>query len=199
MKEGTIPANSTYLKFPQRLVWWKRFESVLPMIRKGDSVLDFGCGNGSFLPVLSMMFNTVYAIDILEPQVKAAESTCSRFGIKNVNIYHVAQGEELKSFGDETFDCITTLDVFEHVPLGQVSPIVTEFSRVLKPDGQLILSMPTENYLYKLAQKITGTKPEDARYDAHYDEVVRRFEEFFVVEEGKNIWTLFKVLSLAKR
>jgi ubiquinone/menaquinone biosynthesis C-methylase UbiE len=47
-------------------------------------------------------------------------------------------------FPSETFDCVTALDVLEHIP--DDGKAAAELARVLKPGGYLIVSTPTEHF-----------------------------------------------------
>lgn len=44
------------------------------------------------------------------------------------------------TFADESFDCLVSLDVLEHVP--DYEKALQEFARCLKPGGKLVLTVP---------------------------------------------------------
>jgi SAM-dependent methyltransferase len=48
---------------------------------------------------------------------------------------------------DESFDVIICTEVFEHIP--EPIPVVAEFSRILKPGGQLILTAPLQSGIHQ--------------------------------------------------
>lgn len=198
LKEGILPAPyRSYFIFPQRLIFWKRYELALSMIRQGDSALDFGCGNGALVPSLSKMFKSVYAVDTAESKVRATTSTCSRLSITNVNISHVSPGNELRDLRDEMFDCICALDVLEHI--SHASSVVSEFLRVLKADGYLIVSIPNENLIYRFGQIMIRSKFRKSSHVLTYKQIVEQLGKFFIVEKDRNLAFLFRILSLSKR
>ncbi len=51
---------------------------------------------------------------------------------------------------DESFDQVIFADVIEHVPKGTEAKALSEILRILRPDGELILSTPTDRPLYKI-------------------------------------------------
>jgi ubiquinone/menaquinone biosynthesis C-methylase UbiE len=107
-------------------------------IRKGDTVLDFGCGPGGYIKPLSKMvgpYGKIYALDI-NPQ---AINTVKDFAARN----HLANIETIISdcktgLTDGSTDYVLLFDVLHHLP--QPETILAEFHRVLKPDGILAMS-----------------------------------------------------------
>ncbi|MEM3609938.1 MAG: methyltransferase domain-containing protein [Candidatus Anstonellales archaeon] len=75
---------------------------------------------------------------------------------------------EKTNFQDESFTHAFALDTLEH--LENLEQPLTEIYRILKPKGSLIISMPTENYLYKIGRfLIKGTfSEEDGPCSKHF-------------------------------
>jgi SAM-dependent methyltransferase len=118
-------------------------------------VLDFGCGEGAFLPSLCRNFKDVVAVDV---DVAAASALAGHYGLENLCILQ-AYAPTLP-FADGVFDFIVAADVLEHVQ--DLDPVVKELSRLLAPGGRLVISAPSENVLYELGRKVFGfTKPDD--------------------------------------
>ena len=69
--------NMTYIdKNPIiRWLWWKRLKMMLDVskIDSSKKVLDFGCGEGVFLPTLSNKYKEVHAVDL---DIKIAKILC---------------------------------------------------------------------------------------------------------------------------
>jgi 2-polyprenyl-3-methyl-5-hydroxy-6-metoxy-1,4-benzoquinol methylase len=145
---------------------------------KKDTVLDFGCGSGVYLPTLAVLFGKVTAIDRYSRQ---SRSVCSAMAIDNVDI---VTGDihslDLKKGG---FDAIVAADVLEHFP-DAVLP-VAKIENWLSPEGKLFVSLPTENLSYCFARMLfRKKKPVDHYHTAREVERVLRengFRKIFIV------------------
>jgi SAM-dependent methyltransferase len=51
-------------------------------------------------------------------------------------------GAESLPFPDATFDCVTCIEVLEHIPSNLRSAALVEIGRVLRPGGKLVLRVP---------------------------------------------------------
>ncbi|MBQ4110160.1 MAG: methyltransferase domain-containing protein [Clostridia bacterium] len=109
--------------------------STLNEMIKGSSVLDIGCGEGSFIKLLSVENRTFFGIDISKEGINSASEYTGNF-------FAVADLANLP-FSDNSFD--TLLNVF--------SPSnYAEFKRILKTDGVLIKVIPNKGYLKELRE-----------------------------------------------
>ncbi|HKJ24316.1 MAG TPA: methyltransferase domain-containing protein, partial [Myxococcota bacterium] len=71
---------------------------------------------------------------------------------------------EAHAFPEGHFDTVVAADVLEHFP--DARGVAAEIARVLRQDGELLVSLPSENRFYELGRAAVGyTKPED-----HYHE-----------------------------
>jgi 2-polyprenyl-3-methyl-5-hydroxy-6-metoxy-1,4-benzoquinol methylase len=107
----------------------RRYNLLFPII-KNKKVLDFGCGNGSFLKLAR---NT--ALDAVGVEVELRLKTY--FEESKLSVYN---NVELVK-GD--FDVITLFHVLEHIP----DPInlLKRLSKKLKKDGCIIIEVPNAN------------------------------------------------------
>lgn len=107
------------------------------------SILDFGCGDGSFLSALK---NKRLQKSGLEINTEGQE-ICRRKGIK---VY----GGEISqiNFGQEKFDVITTWHVLEH--LEDPNAVLQDISKILRKNGKLIIQTPnTDSLGFKLGRE----------------------------------------------
>ncbi len=64
---------------------------------------------------------------------------------------HVGDAADLSRFADGTFHRLYASHVLEHFPyLRQLVPTLTEWQRVLSPDGQMLISVPDMDILCRL-------------------------------------------------
>ena len=118
--------------------------SITPIFEKylidGASILEGGCGNGSWVKYLNDKGYDCIGVDINEVILKVAEQ--EQLNIKKDDI-------EKLSFLDNTFDAYLSLGVVEHNVEGPECAI-REAYRVLKPGGYFLVSTPCNNWLRKL-------------------------------------------------
>lgn len=130
-----------------RALMWRRYAAIESLMRstREESVLEFGCGTGLFLPTLCQGHSLVYATDLF-PQF-ARELTKRR----NLAVTFV---EEVEALEDGSLGSIIAADVLEHV---DDLPRYLDLFRVkLREGGELLISGPTENSLYKLGRLAAG-------------------------------------------
>ncbi len=112
---------------------------------KGKSVLDYGCGSGIFLQAISNEIKQGVGVDL---DIEVAKQIVSA---KNIILKEINNEKDIEGFSN--INVITSFDVLEHIQNFQ--PLLDTFKKILDPDGTIIISGPTENFLYKLARKIT--------------------------------------------
>jgi 2-polyprenyl-3-methyl-5-hydroxy-6-metoxy-1,4-benzoquinol methylase len=135
-------------------LFWKRLHKVIDYIQGGapyQRALDFGCGSGVMLPFLAGACREVVATDV---DLVPLESTRRHFPLApNVQVLD-ASGNALAGQPAASFDLIIALDVLEHVK--DLAGTLTILLRLLKAGGQLVVSGPTENSLYRFGRKLAG-------------------------------------------
>lgn len=130
-----------------RWLMWRRYEVIatLAAFDRSMTVLEFGCGIGLFLPTLACKCAHVYAADLF-PQF--AEQLAVRLGLSIAFVAAVAE------IPDASLDRIIAADVLEH--LEEPAAYFDLFARKLKPGGELIVSGPSENLVYRVGRLIAG-------------------------------------------
>jgi 2-polyprenyl-3-methyl-5-hydroxy-6-metoxy-1,4-benzoquinol methylase len=104
---------------------------------KGKTLLDVGCGDGSFIDAVKNKF--LYIVG-LEPDKELFVECARRFIDEKVDIDILQMSAEDLSKLNKTFDCITALDVIEH--LNDPLPVLKEIKKHLNPGGIFIMSTP---------------------------------------------------------
>lgn len=126
----------------------RRASHFQPLIKKTNTVLDFGCGTGGILSRLDCAKKI--GIELNPPSVEEAKS-------KGLNIH-----SDFKEIGTETIDIIISNHALEHVL--QPTDILAEMKRVLKKDGRLVLVVPSENPARKAFSKWSEHDPDKHTY-----------------------------------
>ncbi|MYB76236.1 MAG: class I SAM-dependent methyltransferase [Chloroflexi bacterium] len=108
---------------------------LLPYLRPGLRLLDFGCGPGTITVGLAKAVDPgeLHGVDMEESQIELARSVCAAYGQENAQ-FHVGDITDLP-FEDGYFDVAHCHNVLMHVPDTQA--VLTEVKRVLKPGGIL--------------------------------------------------------------
>jgi SAM-dependent methyltransferase len=139
-----------------RELFWRRLEALLALSRsRGGRALDFGGGNGVLLPTLARRFDEVTCVDV---HAGVARALLERQPLANVA---VREGRiESLALPENGFDAIVAADVLEHME--DLAPVARELARVLRPGGELLVSLPSENPFYELGRALFRyRKPED--------------------------------------
>ena len=135
-------------------LFWKRLHKAINYLEQDapyEHILDFGCGSGVMLPFLCGISTRVTAMDIdLLPLEHVNQQ---RPFPANLQI-HNAREITLKDLPHTSFDIIVATDVLEHVE--DLPNTLTDMQALLKPNGQIIISGPTENFFYKIGRALAG-------------------------------------------
>ena len=117
-------------------------------------ILEVGCGIGNFTKLISS-FGQVTAVDIEPDYIKQTK--------KKVQEAHVGLGDIEKGklfFKDKKFDSIVCLNVLEHIK--DDGKAISNIVQLLKPDGVLVLLVPSHQFLYGEIDRSIG---HHRRYD----------------------------------
>jgi len=107
-------------------------------IRKGLTVVDWGCGTGRYLKQASELVGekgTVYAVDIHQLAFEAAAGIAKRFNLKN--IHPALTDGKTVSIPPQSADVVYALDMFHMVK--DSNGFLKELCRITKVNGVLIL------------------------------------------------------------
>ena len=105
-------------------------------LRKGERVLDVGCGWGSFaIHAATNHGAKVLGITLSEPQATEARRRVAGRGMEDSVEIRVADYRELQA---EPFDAIASIGMVEHVGSSQIDVYADRLARLLKPGGRLL-------------------------------------------------------------
>jgi ubiquinone/menaquinone biosynthesis C-methylase UbiE len=119
----------------------------------GQDWLDAGCGSGTLARHLVEAGARVLGVDAAEEMITLARELSSRnVATPQLRFAHIATIAHLP-LPDQSLDGILCSSVLEYVP--DPSACLTEFARVLRPGGLLVVSVANRNSLVRKAQVAT--------------------------------------------
>ena len=128
---------------------------------KGLTVLDLGCGEGYNTRILARKGAKVTGIDFSPKQIELAlqEEKKENLGIR----YKVMDAAKLTGLPDNCFDLVTCFMALQDIE--NYRKAITETSRVLKPNGRFIFTIP-----HPCFEKITVSGKRINAADAYFGE-----------------------------
>jgi ubiquinone/menaquinone biosynthesis C-methylase UbiE len=112
-------------------------KDIIPLfkIKKGDIILDVGCGTGILLPFLKTKTGKSGEITALDYSQKMIDKAKEKHGD---NFKYVCTSAEKTKFKKDAFDKVICFSVFPHFP--NKLKVLKELFRVLSPEGILIIA-----------------------------------------------------------
>jgi 2-polyprenyl-3-methyl-5-hydroxy-6-metoxy-1,4-benzoquinol methylase len=127
-----------YYKPVTGYLYVKRIQLGLDLISGNnfENVMEFGYGSGILLPSLANLTQNLFGIDI------ASDPGVVNDSLKKLNIKATLMNEDIleANYPESFFNLIISFSVFEHI--ADPDKILVEISRILKPDGRLLVGMP---------------------------------------------------------
>jgi 2-polyprenyl-3-methyl-5-hydroxy-6-metoxy-1,4-benzoquinol methylase len=167
---------------PIRRLWHlSKFERVLDYLprRSGQALLDIGCFAGSFLSMAEPeRFSRQLGVDILPAQIAYATA---QHGAPFRRFESVASITDLARV-DERFDCVTVIEVIEHLAPAEIRALLDHAARLLTPGGRLVLTTPNYASAWPLLERLLNRFGDVSYEEQHitrftYFDVERRLAE----------------------
>ncbi len=198
LDEAGFPAYSHRNAFINFL-FWQRLRKVMEYIETPapyENILDFGCGSGVMLPYLAQISKQVSAIDVdLIPLERVQKHIPLASNVKVLDATKTTHND----LSANSFDLIIALDVLEHVK--DLPRTVNELFALLKPNGQLVVSGPTENILYQIGRKLAGPEYSGDYHERGIAEIKNDIARFAKIKPIATLYwylPLFEVFSVTK-
>ena len=188
MKEETPMANFTFLIATilmriRGLFRNKKAEDLLMGAKRGDVILDYGCGIGfNTIPSAEIVGKEgmVYALDIHPLAIKSVEKKIRGKGLKNVK---TILSDLNTGLPDELVDVVLLYNVLPMVK--NRSALIKELYRVLKPRGTLSVKSGLVVKLYS-REKMETKDLEKLMLDNGPLKLERRIGEFHIFKKIKD-------------
>jgi SAM-dependent methyltransferase len=117
-----------------RIRWARRVKMLSSHLKPGMSVLELGCGTGSFTRELARSGADVVAIDVSPELLEMAKANCSA-----PNVQYQIQNAYALSYSEGAFDSVVGSSVLHHL---EVEKALRGAYRVLKPGGTIYFTEP---------------------------------------------------------
>ncbi len=140
---------------------------LLPYLKKGDNVLDLGCGSGRESIFLAKQGFKVWGIDISKEAIKKAQAKAEK-----VN-FQIGNANEIP-FENEFFNAVYSGWVLHFIPLEKPAK---EIYRVLKKGGVACLGFLLNTKAIRI-EKFTEFYSEKEILDAYKDFKILKSEKF---------------------
>ncbi|MEE3716402.1 methyltransferase domain-containing protein [Tumidithrix elongata RA019] len=140
------------------------------------TVLDVGCGPGMMAKHALERGFDFYGIDI---SGKMIDTCIEKYGQTNSTHFSVGKIQDLQ-FPDAFFDIVLCMGILEYLDPTELESAITKISKVLKPDGQVIISLMHKNSFYLWSRRTIAAlkaKIKGRKYDLDsYDGLARTFD-----------------------
>jgi SAM-dependent methyltransferase len=125
-------------------------------------ICDFGAGNGELLRLLSEKYPEARLV-CYEPAPSLLDEARQRLA----DDPRVEFRQEVDSLADGSFDLLSCLEVFEHLPPEETSAALSAIGRLLQPGGVVVIGVPVEVGLPALYKGMFRWARRRGSYDTH--------------------------------
>lgn len=124
---------------------YSRFKTTRHLLEKyaasKSKLLDYGCGDGTFLTIISDLFPEAVGADIAPEQIRDCQKRLSEMLPQVYFCTTDALGtEQYNSY----FEIAVCMEVLEHCVQSEVEKVVADLKRLVKQNGIIIISVPIE-------------------------------------------------------
>lgn len=131
---------------PKRIITGKNFTyrhivTALDRYCPGKTVLDFGSGVGTISLYLASQGRQVTGVELSQKAIRVAQKSAQKFKL-TTKVKFIRQ-DIFKTKLPQKYDVAICSEVLEHLPNDNLA--LSRLHRQLKPDGRLLISVPSSN------------------------------------------------------
>jgi len=127
---------------------YSRVKKMLEMVPQKKHVLDLACNEGTITDLIRRKGNEVVGLDMSINALSLARK-------KNLELTRASANH--LPFSDSTFDIVMAGEIIEHI--FDTGGFLNEIRRVLKPEGELIITTPNIASLTNRIRLVFGLQP----------------------------------------
>jgi 2-polyprenyl-3-methyl-5-hydroxy-6-metoxy-1,4-benzoquinol methylase len=133
------------LHCPSAVVAWShgsrfRLAAALATERAGGRLLDYGCGDGTFVALTHGAFSQAVGADVDAAQIVDCRRRLAHLdGVSFI----VTATLDAAEYG-HAFDVVTCMEVLEHTTDAERVRVLDSLVRLARPDGRIVISVPIE-------------------------------------------------------
>jgi 2-polyprenyl-3-methyl-5-hydroxy-6-metoxy-1,4-benzoquinol methylase len=125
-----------------------RYAAVVANLPKtGNSILDLGCGPGTFLGNYAGGYRRALGVDLARAQIEYA---IRKYANDRVQFNAT---DAIGFTGKEKFDVVVSIEVIEHLPLAETHSFLRIVFELLSPGGMLVLATPNYSSLWPFIER----------------------------------------------
>jgi 2-polyprenyl-3-methyl-5-hydroxy-6-metoxy-1,4-benzoquinol methylase len=133
------------LHCPSRVVAWshgRRFQLAARLTgeRPGGRLLDYGCGDGTFLALAHMRFAEAVGADLDAGQIGDCRRRLAH--LPNARFLVTTMLDDPRHSG--AYDVVTCMEVLEHTTDDERRRVLGQLERLVRPEGRIVISVPIE-------------------------------------------------------
>ena len=165
----------------------RRFDMALALAAPyaGRPLLDYGCGDGTFLALAHEQFPESVGLEVDPGLVTACTERWGHLGGLRFLLADQAQALPAGSFG-----VVLCTEVLEHCPTDAVDVALARMQRLVAPDGRVIISVPVETGLplvVKQAARAIAARRVHSDYQHRETYSVRDFVRMLIADEQTSV------------
>lgn len=144
LRDGDYARKQIYC--PSGVVRWShgsRFELARRLVsaRAGGRLLDYGCGDGTFVAMVHAAFREAVGWDVDPGQIAACRSRLGHLaGVR----FEVAPSGPPTRAAASGWDVVTCMEVLEHCVEPERRRVLGELASLVRADGLVVISAPIE-------------------------------------------------------
>ena len=155
----------------------------------GGALLDYGCGDGTFVAMAHDLFQETIGTDIDAEQLRDCATRLSAVPAVRFASTNALRQPEYHA----RFDAVVCMEVLEHCPSDTQPDVLADLNRVVRPHGVIVISVPIEigatlavKQLVRAAAAATGRTEYAGRERYHLSEFMRMVLAPVTVAKGEN-------------